>query len=127
MTARMPVKLANESALMVYRFTWTSADRTPMEVQWAEGTGNPLMFRGHAVAEIARPERFGWKVPRKVADFKRFAQAVADEWEAGYDDDELEDPDEDAPGYGLYGDPDGYDRNGAYDGFQVTSDAEGGL
>ncbi len=24
-------------------------------------------------------------------------------------------------------DPDGYDRNGAYDGFQVTSDAEGGL
>jgi hypothetical protein len=29
--------------------------------------------------------------------------------------------------YSLYGDPDGYDRNGAYDGFQVTSDAEGGL
>jgi len=29
--------------------------------------------------------------------------------------------------YGLYGDPDGYDRNGAWDGFQVTSDAEGGL
>jgi hypothetical protein len=27
----------------------------------------------------------------------------------------------------AYSDPDGYDRNGAYDGFQVTSDAEGGL
>lgn len=24
-------------------------------------------------------------------------------------------------------DPDGYDRSGAFDGFQVTSDAEGGL
>lgn len=27
----------------------------------------------------------------------------------------------------AYSDPDGYDRNGAWDGFQVTSDAEGGL
>ena len=26
-----------------------------------------------------------------------------------------------------YSDPDGYDRNGAFDGFQVVSDAEGGL
>lgn len=31
------------------------------------------------------------------------------------------------PAYSPYSDPDGYDRNGAYDGFQVTSDAEGGL
>lgn len=39
-----------------------------------------------------------------------------------------EDPDDnESPAYSLYGDPDGYDRNGAYDGFQVTSDAEGGL
>lgn len=29
--------------------------------------------------------------------------------------------------YSEYSDPDGYDRNGAYDGYQVTSDAEGGL
>ena len=33
MTDRSPVKLANESALMVYRFTWTSADGARMEVQ----------------------------------------------------------------------------------------------
>ena len=115
MTDRSPVKLANESALMVYRFTWTSADGARMEVQWAEGTGNPLMFRDDAAREIKRPGRFGWKTPswagpaappppittaagaprrtaraRKIADFKRVAQAVADEWEAGYDDDELE-------------------------------------
>lgn len=75
---------------MVYRFTWTSADGVRMDVQWAEGTGNPLMLRGAMVAEIKRPERFGWKVPKKIADFKRFTQAVADDWEAGYDDDELE-------------------------------------
>ena len=111
MTDRSPVKLANESALMVYRFTWTSADGARMEVQWSEGTGNPLMFRGDAAREIKRPERFGWKTPswagpaapppsittaagaprrtaraRKIAGFKRFAQAVAGEWEAGYDD-----------------------------------------
>jgi hypothetical protein len=86
---RPPVKLANQSALMVYRFTWTSADGAPMEVLWAEGT-SPLMLRSGMVAEIKQPERFGWKVPKKIADFKRFAQAVADEWEAGYDDDELE-------------------------------------
>lgn len=29
--------------------------------------------------------------------------------------------------YSPYGDPDGYDRNGAFDGFQVYSDAEGCL
>lgn len=33
----------------------------------------------------------------------------------------------DPPRYSPYGDPDGHDRNGAFDGFQVTSDAEGGL
>ncbi len=32
-----------------------------------------------------------------------------------------------APSYSRYSDPDGYDRGGAYDGFQVTSDAEGDL
>lgn len=86
---RPPVKLANESALMTYRFTWTSADGARMEVLWAEGT-SPLMLRSGMVAEIRNPERFGWKTPKRIADFKRFAQAVADEFEAGYDDDELE-------------------------------------
>jgi hypothetical protein len=46
MTDRLPVKLANESALMMYRFTWSSADGARTEVQWSDGTGNPLMFRG---------------------------------------------------------------------------------
>lgn len=31
------------------------------------------------------------------------------------------------PRYSTYSDPDGYDRNGAYDGFGVTSDADSGL
>lgn len=82
--------LANMSALMMYRWGWTSADGRHMEVQWAPGTGNPLIFRGEAVREIACPERFGWKTPKNGTDFKKFVQAVADEWEAGYDDDELE-------------------------------------
>lgn len=89
MPDRPSVHLANESALMVYRFTWTSADSARMEVLWSEGT-SPLMLRSGMVAEIKRPERFGWKKPKKITDFKRFAQAAADEWEAGYDDDELE-------------------------------------
>lgn len=89
-TVRPPARLANESALMTYRFTWISADGTRMEILWGKGDGSPLMCRGVAVREIRRPERFGWKEPKKCADFKRFAQAVADEWEAGYDDDELE-------------------------------------
>ena len=89
MANRLPVKLANESAFGVYRFSWTSADGARMEVQWGAGMWNPLMFRGDEAREIVRPERFGWKTPKKAADFKRFAQAVADEFEAGYDDDEL--------------------------------------
>lgn len=52
----------------------------------------PLAFRGGMGRDIANPERFGWKKPRKLADFKAFAQAFADEWESGYDDDELEEP-----------------------------------
>lgn len=90
MTIRPPVKMANESALMTYRFTWTSADGTRMEVLWGKGDSSPLICRGNAVRDLRHPERFGWKEPRRLADFRRFAQAVADEWEAGYDDDELE-------------------------------------
>jgi hypothetical protein len=89
MADRLPVKLANESALGVYRFSWTSADGARMEVQWGAGIGNPFMFRRDVAREIVRPERFGWKTPKKAADFKRFAQAVADEFEAGYGDGEL--------------------------------------
>jgi hypothetical protein len=88
-TARPPARLANLSAIGVYRFAWGSADGTPMEVQWGEGMGNPLMFRAGSACEIPRPERLGWTTPKKTADFRKFAQVVADEWEAGYDDDEL--------------------------------------
>lgn len=90
MTARSPVKLANESALMLYRLTWTSADGARMEVLWGEGMGSPLMLRRGVARELARPERFGWKPPGRLAGFKRFVQAVADEWESGYGEDELE-------------------------------------
>lgn len=91
--ARLAV-LENRSALAMYRWAWTSADGKHMEVQWFPGGGKPLIFRGGAVCEIAHPERFGWKAPRTrnghptIAAFKKFVQAVADEWESGYDDDE---------------------------------------
>lgn len=72
----------NESALFVYRCSWKDAGGVRMEVQWSEGSERPLMIRNGMVREIARPERFGWKVPGKFAAFKKFAQIVADEWEA---------------------------------------------
>ena len=42
-------------------------------------------------------------------------QAIEDEYEAERED------------YSEYGDVDGYDRNGAFDGFNVHSDADNGL
>lgn len=87
---RPPVKLANTSALGTYKSTWTSADGKEMAVTWGEGMDRPMAFRADVPADIVRPERFGWKTPKKPADFRRFAQAFADEWEAGWDDDELE-------------------------------------
>lgn len=64
-----------------------------------------------------------------------YADDPAGEYLPDEDDDGLFLDDETAPDGGEYdpdnryrrGDPDGPDRNGAFDGFQVVSDAEGGL
>ena len=85
MPDRPPVKLANESALGIYQFAWTSADGTRMGVTWAEGMTAPMAFRGTVSRDVVRPERFGWKPPKTLRDFRVFAQAFADEFEAGYD------------------------------------------
>jgi hypothetical protein len=88
MPDRPPAKLANESALGTYSFTWTSADGARMGVMWGDGMAAPMAFRGKATRDVVNPERFGWKPPKKAADFKQFAQAFADEFEAGYDEEE---------------------------------------
>jgi hypothetical protein len=78
------VVLSNCSALGVFRFDWTShldGTDTPMSVQWGEGLGNPLGFRGGVSAEIRNPERFGFKRPVTLKNFKVFAQAFADDFE----------------------------------------------
>ena len=81
----MTAKLANESALGTYCATWVSSDGARMGVEWGEGMTCPIAFRGGVVRDIARPERYGWQKPKKFADFKRFAQAFADDFEAGND------------------------------------------
>ena len=80
-----PVKLGNESALGLYPFAWISGDGTRMGVMWGEGMTGPMAFRGKVSRDVVRPERFGWKPPRTLRDFKAFAQAFADEFEAGYE------------------------------------------
>lgn len=82
-----PVKLANGSALGTYRARWTSADGVRMAVFWGEGMSVPMASRGLVSTNISRPERFGWKKPRNYKEFRCFAQAFADEFEAGYGDD----------------------------------------
>lgn len=79
-------KLSNESALGTYRAGWTSADGVRMSVLWGEGMARPMACRGLAATDVVRPERFGWKIPRNYREFAHFAQAFADEFEAGYDD-----------------------------------------
>jgi hypothetical protein len=83
----MTVKLANESALATYRYSWTGGDGARMEVQWGEGLANPLAFRHGFPAEVRNPERFGFKRPATKKGFRDFAQRFADEFEAGEDDD----------------------------------------
>lgn len=78
-------RLANESALGTYCATWTSSDGVRMGIEWGEGMTCPIAFRGRVVRDVAMPERFGWRKPRKYADFKQFAQAFADKYEAGDD------------------------------------------
>lgn len=86
------VRLVNESALGVYRASWASSSGgARCEVAWAEGRAGPMASRlmgasgrSHALT-IASPERFGWRVPRKAADFMAFARRFADAVEADDD------------------------------------------
>jgi hypothetical protein len=80
-----PVKLANESALGVYSFSWMMMDGTKLTIQWGEGMTVPMAFYGPAaMREVTRPERFGWDGPPKgssraqLAAVKAFAQRFAD-------------------------------------------------
>jgi hypothetical protein len=85
------VRLINESALGVYRASWASSSGARYEVAWAEGLVGPMASRltgalGRSRAlTIASPERFGWRVPRKAADFMAFARRFADAVEADDD------------------------------------------
>lgn len=79
----MSVKLANESALATYRYSWAGGDGARMEVQWGEGMTNPMAFRHGFPAEIRNPERFGFKRPVTKKGFRDFVQAFADEFAAG--------------------------------------------
>jgi hypothetical protein len=83
MPDRKPVKLSNESALGVYQFAWTSADGVRMGVLWGEGMTGPMAFRAEVARDVVHPERFGWKPPKTLRDFKVFAEAFAGEFEAG--------------------------------------------
>jgi hypothetical protein len=85
----MPTTIRNESALGIYVFAWTSATGTRCELCWYEGLDAPCFSfwigpQGRMCPPIVvrDPERFGWKPPRKVADFKAFAQRFADACEA---------------------------------------------
>jgi hypothetical protein len=76
------VRLVNESGLGVYLFAWVSRDGARREVSWAAGLDGPLAgttVSGRVVTRtIVAPERFGWRRPRKPADFRAFAQRFAD-------------------------------------------------
>jgi hypothetical protein len=81
----MPTRIRNESAWGIYVFSWKSATGARCELCWYDGLDAPrFSFWISAQARmcppiaVRSPERFGWKVPRKVADFKPFAQRFAD-------------------------------------------------
>ena len=77
------IQISNESALGVYRFSWTTGDGVRCEIQWGEGLPLPLAFFGdRPPAGIRNPERFGWKKPRQAGDFKEFVQRFAEALEA---------------------------------------------
>ena len=85
----MPTRIRNESAFGVYLFAWTSATGARCELCWCEGLDAPLFSywigaqaRMCPPIAVANPERFGWERPRKVADFRPFAQRFADACEA---------------------------------------------
>ncbi|MEJ3741783.1 hypothetical protein WEI85_00575 [Actinomycetes bacterium KLBMP 9797] len=81
----MPVHLRNESALGIYVFAWTSATGSRCELCWHDGLDAPLFSffsqgRGRMSPPIAvaNPQRFGWAPPRRITEFKAFAQRFAD-------------------------------------------------
>lgn len=88
-----PIKLVNESALGIYRFSWKASTGIRCEVLWSAGVSAPLFSffiigrqRVSDPIPIRNPDRFGWNgPPRKLADFKafaeRFAQACEDDAE----------------------------------------------
>ena len=80
------LRLANESGLGVYLFAWISRDGVRREVSWAAGLDGPLAgttVHGRVVTRtIVAPERFGWRRPRKLAEFRAFAQRFAEATEA---------------------------------------------
>ena len=77
------IQISNESALGVYRFSWTTGDGVRCEIQWGEGVPLPLAFFGDRLpAEVRNPERFGWKKPCKAGDFKEFVRHFAEALEA---------------------------------------------
>lgn len=99
------IKLANESALGVYMFTWTSpATGYRCGIIWSEGAGDPIIewtcpSGQHIHRMIAAPERFGWTDPsgkpakRQLAVVQDFARTYAEAAEAAAteDDDDAED------------------------------------
>lgn len=86
----MSVKLVNESALGIYVMSWQSGPaRKRSVVTWCEGMTEPVLeffISGRNAMSrpvpIRNPERFGWRMPVKLATFKTFAQCFADEAEA---------------------------------------------
>jgi hypothetical protein len=67
------VRLRNESAMGFYLFTWVDHDGNQRGVCWDRGmTGPAYIAPGGAQRFIVAPDRFGWRPPRKVADFKGF-------------------------------------------------------
>jgi hypothetical protein len=87
-TTATHVKLVNESALGIYVMSWQSKGRKRNVITWCEGMSEPALefyvSGRNAMSRplpIRNPERFGWKTPVRLATFKAFAQAFADEAE----------------------------------------------
>lgn len=83
-----PVRLINESALGVYVTSWHSGLGGRFTVLWDGTPGPPLVVRtepdgqGRPSQPIRNPERFGWRTPRKMADFTAFVRRFAEQVEA---------------------------------------------
>ncbi len=83
----MAVQLQNTSALGMFRFGWRSRHGGECSIMWDGGMGNPLAFKGPMAAEVRNPERFGFKRPVTVRNFKEFVQRFAEAFEEGPGDD----------------------------------------